>query len=194
MKKLFSTIIVVSLITVSSLVAEVSEYQVDTYSLVGFEGGMSSLDVEKDDTVNPAIIQKHNFAHGGVKIGAQSENYRLFLSGRYYNAADFDYVTTFGAELQYMFHFSSLANFYLGANTGLANMRFTDGGTTSRTISDPYVGGDAGFNIHLGESTDFEIGTRIMSIQAQNKIGSVTYKFDSIVTAYASIIFKYKMD
>lgn len=192
-KKVFKKVILGSLIIGAPLMAEF-HLDDDTYSLLGIEGGYSSFDVERNDGVAAASVDKHKMIHGGLKIGAQSKDYRFFLSGRYYNAEDFDYATTLGAELQYMFNFLSVANFYLGVNGGIVNMRFTDGGTTSRTISDPYFGGDAGFNIHLGKTIDLELGARVMQIQAENKIGAVAYKFDNLVSGYASIIFKYQMD
>ena len=192
-KKVVQKIVLAGLVLTTPLMAEFN-FNKDIYSLLAFEGGYSSFDVEKNDAVNPASITKYDMMHAGLKIGAQSKNYRVFLSGRYYNANDFDYATTIGAELQYMFNFSSMANFYLGLNGGIVNMRFTDGGTTSRTISDPYYGGDAGFNIHLADNVDFELGARVMQIQAENKIGLISYKFDNLISGYASIIFKYKMD
>jgi len=192
-KKVVQKIVLAGLVLTTPLMAEFN-FNKDIYSLLAFEGGYSSFDVEKNDTLTPATITKYDMMHAGLKIGAQSKNYRVFLSGRYYNADDFDYATTIGAELQYMFNFSSMANFYLGLNGGIVNMRFTDGGTTSRTISDPYYGGDAGFNIHLADNVDFELGARVMQIQAENKIGLISYKFDNLISGYASIIFKYKMD
>ena len=41
-----------------------------------------------------------------VKIGAQTENYRVFLSARYYDADNLSTLNTYGAEIQYMFNFS----------------------------------------------------------------------------------------
>jgi hypothetical protein len=192
-KKVVQKIVLAGLVLTTPLMAEFN-FNKDIYSLLAFEGGYSSFDVEKNDTLTPATITKYDMMHAGLKIGAQSKNYRFFLSGRYYNANDFDYATTLGAELQYIFNFSSMANFYLGINGGIVNMRFTDGGTTSRTISDPYFGGDVGFNIHLADNIDFELGARVMQIQAENKIGLISYKFDNLVSGYASLIFKYKMD
>ncbi len=192
-KKVVQKIVLAGLVLSTPLMAEFN-FNEDIYSILAFEGGSSSFDVERTDTVTPTSIKKYDMMHAGLKIGAQSENYRVFLSGRYYNADDFDYATTIGAELQYMFNFSSFANFYLGVNGGIVNMRFTDGGTTSRTISDPYFGGDAGFNLHITKSLDFELGARVMQIQAENRIGLITYKFDNLISGYASIIFKYKMD
>ncbi len=195
MKNTMKKILIASLLVSSLMAADKSPYSFETFSLVGIEGGYSSLDVDKQTAGAIASTTKeHSFGHGGFKIGAQSENYRLFLSGRYYDAQEFDYMTTLGAELQYMFNFSSLANFYLGVNTGLANIRFVDENSISRTISDSYVGADAGFNFHLGESVDFELGARVINFQAENTINGETYNFDNMITGYASVILKYKMD
>ena len=193
-KKVVQKVVLAGLVLTTPLMAEF-DFNKDMYSLLAFEGGYSSFDVEKNDTLTPATITKYDMMHAGLKIGAQSKNYRVFLSGRYYNADNFDYATTIGAELQYMFNFSSFANFYVGVNGGIANMRFTTPTETkSRTISDPYYGGDAGFNLHITKSFDFELGARVMQIQAENKIGAVSFKFDNLVSGYASLIFKYKMD
>ena len=198
MKNRVSKVLLSTFLVVSSLIAEAlpRSYSFDdTYSLIGLEGGYSSLDVEKKVVGNPSNIKKYKMSHGGVKIGAQTDNYRIFLSGRYYSADDFDYATTYGVELQYLLNVTSFANIYLGAGTGIINMRFAPvGEASSRTISDPYISGDAGMNIHLGKTADLEFGARIMSLDATNTIGNTTYTFDNMITGYASIIFKYKMD
>jgi hypothetical protein len=73
----------------------------------------------------------------------------------------------------------------------------------SRTISDPYFGGDVGFNYHLNKTYDLEIGARVMATDAKNTqtinyptsgARNVTYTFDNLVTGYASIIVKFQMD
>ncbi|MBU0721823.1 hypothetical protein KJ877_10805 [bacterium] len=195
MKNRLAKITLATLLTASALAADSSDYRFHTSSLIGFEGGYSSMDVERNNGITAATTQNHKFSHGGIKIGAQTEEYRLFLSGRYYVIDGFDYVSTMGAEFQYMINFSSAANIFLGVNTGLASMKFTPTGeTTSRTVSDPYVGADAGLNIHLGESVDFELGARVLNLQAENTKNSIVYKFDNLISAYASIIFKYQID
>lgn len=191
MKKILNKVLLSSLLISSSAVAESDPYTVDTYSLLGFEGGMSSISYERD---TPSMSDKYQMPYGGIKIGGQSEDYRVFLSGRYYNSPDLDYMTTIGGELQYMFNFSSAMNFFIGVNGGVANIKFTDSNSVSRTISDPYYGGDAGFNLHLGDAADVELGARVMSIDAQNIKNNVTYQFNTNISAYVSFIFKYKMD
>ncbi len=193
-KKVFKKVVLASMLVSAPLMAEYS-FNDDMYSLFAIEGGYSTFDVERNEAGVPASIKKYDMAHAGLKIGAQSKNYRVFLSGRYYDAEDFNYATTLGAELQYMFNFAKYADFFLGVNGGIINMRFNpEGEEVSRTISDPYYGADVGFNLHLADEFDFEIGAKIMQIDAHNDKSGINYKFDNLVSGYASIIFKYKMD
>ncbi len=196
MKNRLSKVVVSALLITSSLMADESPslYSYDgVYSFVGIEGGIGRLDVERDDGTISTINKKDMYG-GGLKIGAQTDDYKIYLNANYYDADDFDYMTTYGVGLQYMFNFSKVMNAFLGVNAGVANMRFLIPGETSRTISDPYVGGEAGLNIHLGKTIDLELGARILSMDAENTKGGITYTFDNMVTGYASINFKYKMD
>ena len=179
----------------SSLFA--GDYTYNIKSLVGFEGGYTKIDVENDNP-NPAYKGIHRYKSGeaGIKIGAQSDNYRLFLSGRYYfPKSGYDYLTTAGIEFQYLFNFSKVANFFLGANTGIFMSRFKGYGENFyRKVSNSYIGGDAGFNIHLGETLDLEIGGRYSKLNISNIKNNITYTFDNLISGYASLIFKYTMD
>lgn len=186
--------IVLGALMASSLYAS-DPYAFDVESLVGIEAGYSSFDVEKNQANTPASITKYNKGEAGLKIGAQTEHYRLFLSARNYFVSEYDYFVTYGGELQYLFNFSKAANFFIGINGGILDSRFkVPGESTSRTLSDPYYGGDVGFNIHAGEVLDIELGGRIMASDAQNRKNGITYKFDNIVTGYMSLIFRYQMD
>jgi len=178
-------IILVTLLTLTPLVAD--EYK--NRSLIGFEGGFSSMEVSNDET--PVVVNKYSFASVGLKLGAQMEYYRLFLSARYYPISDFDYAYTLGAELQYLVNFSESTNLFIGINTGTAEMKFLDSKNISRTISDPYIGGDIGLNYHINKSFDWEFGMRMMSLNAENERNNVTYTFDNMTSVYTSIIFKY---
>ena len=170
-------------------------YKYDTYSLVGIEGGYGRIDAERTGGGQDYKNLGADAGQVGLKIGAQSTNYRIFLSARYYAQSDFDYLTTYGVEAQYLFNMASWVNFYIGANGGLANMRFyVEPEKDSRTMRSPYFGGDLGFNFHAGDSIDFEIGTRVMRMDAENTREGVTYTFSSIISGYASVIFKFKMD
>lgn len=199
MKNRLNKIVVSTLLVASSLMAEQSAglYSFENiHSFVGIEGGYNSLDVEGNNGTDPALLVKHDLYHGGLKVGAQSDNYRIYLNANYYDGADsFDYMTTYGIGIQYMFNFSNAMNAFIGLNTGMANARFVVATeTTSRTISDPYMGGEAGVNVHLGEDIDLEIGARILSMDISNTKNDITYIFDNMITGYASINFKYEID
>ena len=184
----------------SSLVARDS-YDFQTSSLVGVEGGYSALGYEYGTPSNNSI-NRIWIGNMGLKLGAETKDFRVFLSGRYFydSSSSYDYIVTYGAEIQYKFNVSKVFNVYMGANAGIANLAFRASGESfTRTISDPYFGGDLGVNIHLGDSVDWELGGRVMSIQADNirkdSTGvSKTYHVNEIVSAYTSIIFKWKMD
>ncbi len=164
-------------------------------SLIGVEGGYSSMGIERIAPAEVTVNNTHKIGHIGLKIGAESGNYRLFVSGRYFNDSDFDYITTYGVEGQYLFNISKSANLFVGINGGMANMKFMIANESSpRTISDAYYGGDVGFNIHAAQSVDVELGTRIMDLQFENRKNSVNYRFDSMVSAYISVIYKFQMD
>ncbi len=187
-KRVLKSVILASVLMTTSLMAEVSDYEYNTYSLVGLEAGYGSFNYD-----SATVGEKINFNSGGFKIGGQTDNYRLFLSIRAYDAGEFDYARTYGLEAQYLFNFSKFVNFYLGANAGITDIKL-NAANDSVKIYDPYIGGDAGFNVHLGKMADLELGARVMSINSQTTVGLKTYSFDSMVTGYASIIIKYKMD
>jgi len=172
------------------------DYSFDVESLVGLEGGYTSFDVEKNAPNTAAQVVTYSDGMVGLKIGAQTDSYRIFLSARsYFVGADYDYFLTYGGEFQYLFNFSKYANFFIGVNGGLIDGRFKVAGESeTRTISDPYFGGDAGFNVHLGDTFDLELGARVMATDAKNTRDNTTFKFDNLITGYASIIVRFAMD
>ena len=182
-----------AIILSSSLVAS-------SNSLVGIEGGYGSLSSEvTDKTLTPARYTKDSMGLSsiGLKIGAESTNYRVFLSARYNKGSDskYDYISTYGGELQYVFNVASSTNIFVGVNAGLANLKFSvNGENFSRTISDPYLGGDLGINIHMTDAMDLELGARAMNIQATNSKNNIDYALENIISGYASLIFKFKID
>ena len=200
-KNRLKTVTLALALTASSLAAsDVPDYAFQTNSLVGIEGSYNALGYEYGTPTNNQISRLWVGA-GGLKIGAETKDFRVFLSGRYYydSSSSHDYIVTYGAELQYKFNVTEVFNVYMGANAGIANLAFrAKGENFTRTISDPYFGGDIGINIHLGDSVDWELGGRVMSIQADNTKSvngvSKTYHVNQLVTAYTSIIFKWKMD
>jgi len=180
-------------LTATSLFADISNYEFQTKSLVGIEGGLNSVDYVYNSANSP---QTTTLSSAGLKIGAETRDFRVFLSARYLfdTGNDYDYIVTYGGEVQYKFNAFEFLNFYIGLNTGVANIRFTPPVGTYRTITSPYFGGDIGTNIHLGNSTDLEIGARTMSIQETNTIDGIDYRFNDIITGYVSVIFKWQMD
>ena len=174
-KRLKSLAFTISLVG-STLLAQGTEIDSDTFSLVGLEGSYSSLDYE-NGTRTDNIQGSESLGGLGLKLGAESKDFRIFLGGRYFvdSESKYDYIVTYGAELQYKFNVSQIMNIFVGVNGGIANMKFrADGEDFSRTLQEPYVGGDVGANIHLGRSVDLEIGARILSIEGDNTINSVT--------------------
>ncbi|SFV61219.1 hypothetical protein MNB_SM-4-955 [hydrothermal vent metagenome] len=190
------TIILSLVLLGSTLSAGTSSYEPNTKSLVGLEGGYSSLDYESGVNLNNSQGDT-GLANLGLKIGAETRDFRVFLSGRYFydSSSRYDYLTTIGGEIQYKFNPSKAFNIFLGVNAGLANAKTRiEGESFSRTFSDFYVGGDLGTNIHLGKATDLELGARVMSIQSTNTKNDVSYRIGNIVNVYASLIFKWSMD
>ncbi len=184
MKNKLSKLALATLLSTASLVA--SSLEDDTYSLIGVEGGYSNININKSGVSGSTT----NLPSAGFKLGAQNENYRVFASVRYFTGADFDYITTYGAELQYLVNFSQSANFYFGANVGVANIKYTPSGDKYRTLSDSYFGGDVGFNFHLAENSDLELGVRYMDLNAKNSINNIEYRFSGMMHGYVSYIYK----
>jgi hypothetical protein len=181
-------------ICLSSAVQAKDIYRAD--SLVGIEGGYTSLDY-KHGTNSVSTTERSNLGNAGIKLGAENKDYRIFLSGRYFYDAsrDFEYIMTLGAEVQYKFNVLESMNIFIGVNGGISYLELRPADGTDRTMSEPYVGGDIGTNIHLGDSTDLELGFRIMSIQAKHTlVGYEEYTVGNLSSAYASIIFKWQMD
>ena len=120
----------------------------DVKSLIGIEGGYSELGASNNAVAATAYDEKETVAHGGIKIGAESKNYRFFLSGRHYATDEFEQLSTIGAELQYLMNFSSWMNIFIGMNAGIMDAEINV--DQKRTFSELYYGGDVGFNFHLG--------------------------------------------
>jgi len=184
MKKSLKTVVLaLSLVSSAAMAGE-------TQSLVGIEGGYNSVGYEQN---TPYKSDTYKFGSAGIKVGAQQNSYRVFVSARYYNSKDFDYMTTIGAELQYLINVSSGMNCFIGINAGMANIGFTRN-NFKRTISSGYYGGDLGLNFHITQSLDLELGARVMDIEAENTRNNVTDKFDTMISGYSSLIYKFKMD
>jgi len=167
------------------------------YSLIGIEGGATSINSDLDDhNANTSESVNKTVQNIGVKIGAESYNYRIFLTANYYTNPDssYDYIGTYGGQLDYLLNVSNKMNLYIGINGGIANMKFIAPNETSkRLIADPYYGADAGLNFHATKLIDLEVGARLMMLDAVNTKNNVTYTFNNFVTGYASLIFKFEI-
>ncbi|WP_428738617.1 hypothetical protein [Sulfurimonas sp.] len=179
--KLYTLLLVASLGATASLADE---------SLIGIEGGGSTFNVDK----NTGASKDYTLANVGLKIGAQSDDYRAFLSVRYYDNSTFTSMVTYGGELQYLLNVSSMANFFLGVNAGVVDLKMKDADSIERKVSHGYIGGDAGFNVHVGDNLDVEIGARIINVDAQNVQTNGTYQYNNLITGYGSLIYKFHMN
>ncbi|WP_304544400.1 hypothetical protein [Sulfurimonas microaerophilic] len=175
-----------------------ADYTFNTKSLFAIEGGYSDLGANVYDSgVGISNLGKENGGMGtiGLKVGAQTENYRIFISARHYDADKLSRLNTYGAEAQYMFNFSEPVNFFVGINGGIANLRVT-GTTTYDTAYENlnYIGGDLGFNYHATELVDVELGYRFMTFKDDIERSTYTYQLDRLQTFYVSAIIKWDMD
>ena len=192
MRKIILKIVVLLALAGTSVALSASSYTYNTRSLIGVEGSYNTFDIEN---VTLAKRETKKFAGAGFKIGAQTDNYRLFLSARNNFISGYDYAYSIGAEAQYLMNFSSFMNMFIGGSGGSVNLRFVDSTNASRELVSPYFGGDIGFNIHLGESVDLELGARsVKLLNPSHTQNNITYNIANTTSGYVSIIFKYSMD
>ncbi len=188
---ILKTVVLLALVGVG-ITLSASSYTYNTRSLIGVEGSYNTFDIE-----NVTLVKRETkkFTGVGLKIGAQTDNYRLFLSARNNFISGYDYAYSLGAEAQYLMNFSSFMNMFIGGSGGYTNLRFVDSSNASRELVSPYLGGDIGFNIHLGESVDLELGARtIKLLNPSHTQNNITYNIANTTSGYMSIIFKYSMD
>ena len=181
------------MIAVAPLAA--GEYSFNSNSLFAIEGGGSSLSADRDNLGITHTVEEKEFGHIGLKVGAETETFRAFIGANYYIADELSSLGTAGASLQYKFNFSDPVDFFIGGNVGMAYLKVkADGTNPSDATTTSYIGGDAGFNIHATETIDFELGARYMQLNEELSQGPNKYTFNHIASAYASVIFKFKMD
>lgn len=192
MKKIIINLAILTIL-ISSSAAMASSYVIDTQSLVGIEASSSHMNVDNDDT--PVFSDRKKFYGIGLKIGAETETYRVYLSARDNVTDNSDYIYTLGGELQYKINFSSLANIFLGVSAGYARIVFEDEAGITRKFSSKCYGGDIGFNLHPEKDVDLEFGMRMVSLKDSTHLqNNITYDFDNMTSTYISLIFKYVMD
>jgi len=185
MVKILKNFALVSALAAAPLMAAKDD---GTKSLIGFEGGVSNIKVETSTT--PLVDDTFNATHGGIKIGAESKDFRFFLNFNYLDASEFDTATTYGASLQYLLNVSQYMNVFAGVNAGRVDFRLLDSANNVTAVKDTYFGGDLGVNIHLGETMDLELGGRYMNISGK----TAAYEVRNAVAGYGSLIFKFQMD
>lgn len=190
MKKIIINLsILITLISSSAAMDSLDIYK--GTSLVGIEGTYNTFDISNDAAYSDELV----YLATGIKIGAQTDGYRLFLSARNNFIPTYDYSYAIGAEAQFLMNFSSVANMFMGINTGTLSLKFDDEAGLNRKVSSKYFGGDIGLNLHLSDTSDLEIGARKIRLTEPSHLqGGVTYSFENITNIYVSLIFKYSMD
>ncbi len=188
------------------MICGLNAYDGTSKSLVGIETGYGQFEYSADDVNIGRNNSTEDFGMLGLKIGAENEDYRVFIDGRYYHVTGaFDYANSIGGSLQYLINFTHDFNLFLGINGGLINMKFADDDIgKSYEVSNAYYGGDIGFNYAIHELLGLEIGARFMNINASNtqlyidatsgETMTRTYNIDHMINVYASMIFKFYVD
>jgi len=165
----------------------------DAKGLIALEGafgtGQSKLTTDTSTSNAVRVEQSGNNAAfgGGLKLGGESENYRLFISARYHDVKTYDYVTTVGAEMQYLIRAGEHFNIFMGINGGGMGSQITDG-AIEYTVWDPYAGADVGVNIDIIDNFGLELGGRVNKAFSDSSIkGSVNF----LAEGYVSLVFKF---
>ena len=200
MKKIYTVL------SAAALITSLHAFDGDSKGLVAVETGYGQFEYSYEDEVNTGRnTTTDNVGYLGLKIGAESRDYRLFLDGKYYVATGgVDYINSFGAALQYLIHMNQDFNFFIGLNGGIVNLKIADSQVNKTyEFSEPYYGADVGFNYDLHDNLGIEVGARFMNVEADNTqyytdSGGAskfrTYKIDNVVNIYASVVFKYYTD
>jgi hypothetical protein len=188
MKNKFKTLALTLMLSTTAAMAD--------ESLVALEGAFGSLNVDQENSVSGATSNSNvSLMGGGIKIGAQSDEFRVFLSANYYDSSDsnYNYVTTYGAELDYLIKPSPSFDIFLGVNAGIASIEQIDDTNVKRTSKDMYYGGSGGLNVHLNNSFDLEFGGRVLLLDISNTKNNVKYTYNTLISGYASVIYKFHM-
>lgn len=152
---------------------------------VGYIGSKYQYDTGNSDIEGNHIRQKidSNSAAFGFKLGAESEEFRIFVDTRIWNSEKYNNGWTVGAALQYLIPLDEALNAFIGVNGGGVNVK--------NGQWDRYIGGDAGINYHLSDSMDFELGGRYSGTDVNSEtMGKIT----SFYNGYVSIIYKFSTD
>ena len=163
----------------------------DAKGLLALEGAFGQAKSKQVQDVPGGSYVLHSktdtIGAGGLKLGGESEDYRLFLSGRFHAVPDYDSVTTLGLEMQYLMRAGENFNVFLGINAGSMWSQLTAGSTEYSTRS-TYAGGDAGVNIDITQNFGVELGARLnKSLSNSDNPASIDY----LAEAYMSLVLKF---
>ncbi len=148
----------------------------DATPLIGIEGGGVVGHTPGGFTEN-----NENGVSGGLKLGAESDEYRAYISGRVYDVGDLDYMQSVGLEVQYLLPLTDSMNIFLGGNGGWIRL-----GGNNGTESRGYFGGDLGVDFEINKKFGVEIGYRLSRIDANGNEFGVQY----LSTVSGGLIFK----
>lgn len=172
MKKQFTKVLTITLLASLPLLSNDVDYTYKSESLFAIETGYSYYTND--------ITRELNDLNFGLKVGAQSQNYRIFLNTNRENSVDDKNIYRGGLSLQHLFNFSKYANFFVGINGGI-----TSGGDLNKGTNYPkYYGTDLGFNFYGKNNFDYELGIRAMK----------TANYGTITAGYFSLVIKYQID
>lgn len=190
----FFTTLVSSALLLSTLNAK--ELQPNKSSLLGIEMGVSNI--KSETTTNRSFTSQDDLVgQMGIKIGAQTKEYRLYFNLNYYtdNSEFYDYLITYGVSGEYMFHLLPVVDFFLGLEGGMASADYKlQNENFSRSLSDFYAGANMGLNLPINNDFDVELGGRILVLNIDNTKNNVTFTHKRISTLFATLIYKYQMD
>lgn len=148
-------------------------------SLIGIEGGYTTS-INAD---NGSYRKDAKLGSVGLKIGAEGESYRVFVSTRYLKGTNYDYGYTYGIELQYLLRLTNNFNIFLGGNYGHITLKPSN----TSSLGTIYYGADTGVNFNLSENFDFELGVRGIKLREH-----LTY--DHMLSGYGSIIYRFHLN
>lgn len=192
MKNLLKVLVVSLVLVASSSFANSDNYNYsfNIHSLVGIEGG---YDGKVNIPTSTSTSTSKNTGHFGIMIGAQTQNYRIFLNARKYNISGFEYVNSVGAQAQYLFVHLKVADIFMGMGAGVMYMQTNTSGSNFK-FNKAYYSGGFGVNFHLSNNFDLDIGARYMYLGYQGQNSQVSVSIDHITSVYSSLIYRFQMN
>ena len=195
MKKIVSIIATLFVLATTAQAAESSA--LDNWgvkTIIGIEGGFGQTSIETNAT--GATNQTPYLGGLGLKLGAEGQEYRIYIDGRYYIIDGVEFAFSGGATIQYIFRFSNFMNYFVGIEAGVTSFRYKveNESFTRETGLQLYYGANTGFNFDITDSVGIELGGRYMVMDAANTKDGVLTKIPYIAEGYLAIDFKYVME